>query len=80
MSFTMDSICLGAAGQIKRLVFDPLVHPNEETGNFPPGQGRDSKLNIGKAISRNLSHSMITVFKTEIMIVCFLIQVVIPFF
>ena len=27
--------CLGAAGQIKRLVFDPLVHPNEGMGNLP---------------------------------------------
>ena len=26
---------LGAAGQIKRLVFDPLVHPNEGMGNTP---------------------------------------------
>ena len=29
------STCLGAAGQIKRLVFDPPVHPNEGMGNFP---------------------------------------------
>ncbi|MBQ2512404.1 MAG: hypothetical protein II534_03555, partial [Clostridia bacterium] len=32
---TTVSTCLGAAGQIKRLVFDPLVHPNEGMGNFP---------------------------------------------
>ena len=32
---TTVSICLGAAGQIKRLVFDPLVHPNEGMGNSP---------------------------------------------
>jgi hypothetical protein len=29
------STWLGAAGQIKPLVFDPLVHPNEGMGNFP---------------------------------------------
>ncbi|MBR0123534.1 MAG: hypothetical protein IJM12_06805 [Bacteroidales bacterium] len=28
------STCLGAAGQIKRLVFDTLTCPNEEMGNF----------------------------------------------
>ena len=33
------STCLGAAGQIKRLVFDPPVHPNEGMGNSTTGQG-----------------------------------------
>ncbi len=32
---TTVSTCLGAAGQIKRLVFDPLSHPNEGMGNSP---------------------------------------------
>ena len=29
----ITSQCLGAAGQIKRLVFAPRVHPNEGMGN-----------------------------------------------
>ena len=34
-SFTTVSTCLGAAGQILRLVFDPLARPNEGMGNSP---------------------------------------------